>query len=133
MTPCGIATRASQWNRRKTVIDLGKLRSICDARIDSFASLGESERTAHGKLSVFIDNGASVLGVAHLDTVYPDKTWFFADEENVYCPRLDDRLGVYLLLDVIHRLGVKCDILLTDGEESMLSSAQGWSTDKEYN
>jgi len=54
-------------------------------------------------------------------------------ELRVYSPVLDDRLGVYIITDVLPKLGLKYDILLTDDEEIGQSTAQFFSTEKKYN
>lgn len=75
----------------------------------------------------FKDNGADVLGVAHLDSVMPymhftiakmrPDTWIFA-------PNLDDRLGAYVIADYLPKAGVECDILFTTNEEKGRSTAR---------
>lgn len=72
-----------------------------------------------------IDNGSSVLVLAHTDTVFPVTAHkVVADSRRVYSPALDDRLGVYIALDLLPALGVVVDVLLTDGEESGNSTAE---------
>lgn len=86
----------------------------------------------------FRDNGSRILAVAHLDTcVRPDqRTANFvtlADgEEVVYSGALDDRLGAYTILDLLPRLGIEVDILLTVGEESGCSTAEHFMPEKRY-
>lgn len=83
------------------------------------------------------DNGASVLAVAHLDTVVPAKgrTPSFHDTSRgplINSGALDDRLGAYVILDMLPRLGVACDWLLTVGEESGASTAGHFTHGKDY-
>jgi hypothetical protein len=88
-----------------------------------------------GSAYKFIDNGANILAVAHLD-IHPNiaQDNFFAEcDERVYSPALDDRLGVYILLDLLPALGINVDVLLTDDEEVGLSTAQLFDTQKQYN
>lgn len=80
----------------------------------------------------FKDNNSNVLAVAHLDTVQPDD-WYYIQNNILYSPVTDDRMGVYVLLYMLPRLGVNVDILLTIGEESLNSSAQFFYTEKQYN
>lgn len=90
-----------------------------------FAKMGVTINTPDGQLT-YIDNGANILGVAHLDSLQPKgKCWRY-DKANgkVYNPVVDDRLGVHILLDVLPRYGIKFDVLLTDGEEQGRSTAQ---------
>jgi len=113
------------------VIDVTRLEAICRMPVDAFASYGESAPTPEGNY-VFSDRGERVLGVAHLDTVLPC-THFARDGDRVYCPALDDRLGVYLLSDLLPLLGVKFDLLLTDGEERGCSTARWFVPPRRYN
>lgn len=84
----------------------------------------------------FTDNGSRVLAVAHIDHVQKDRGWGtvrLGESELIFSPRLDDRLGVYTILDLLPKLGVKTDILLTDNEETGNSTAKLFSTKKRYN
>lgn len=87
------------------------------------------------------DNGSDILAVAHLDSVQDDVgcqvTWTAAGPL-VTCGALDDRLGAYVILDLLPRLGVVCDILLTTDEELGRSTAREFAEDhhaegKRYN
>lgn len=75
------------------------------------------------------DNGSNILAVAHLDTViaHDRRTATFVNTEAgpvVFSGALDDRLGAYTILELLPRLGLKFDILLTVGEESGRSTAE---------
>lgn len=87
--------------------------------------------TEHGYM-MFGDNGGDVLAVGHLDTVQQDKH-VYVEGNNLYSPQLDDRLGVYLLLEVLPNYGFNCDVLLTDSEETGNSTAQFFRPHKQYN
>lgn len=85
----------------------------------------------------FKDNGSSVLAVAHLDTVAHSDTRAarFIETESgpvVFSRALDDRLGAYIILDLLPNLGVQYDVLLTTGEESGSSTAQFFDAPKQY-
>jgi hypothetical protein len=85
----------------------------------------------------FRDNGSRVLAVAHLDTVMPGnrRTPHFSKTVNgplIRSGALDDRLGAYVILDLLPKLGVTCDWLLTVGEESGASTAEHFTPGKEY-
>jgi hypothetical protein len=85
----------------------------------------------------FRDNGSRVLAVAHLDTVMPGnrRTPHFSKTVNgplIRSGALDDRLGAYVILDLLPKLGVTCDWLLTVGEESGASTAGHFTPGKEY-
>lgn len=84
----------------------------------------------------FKDNGSNVLAVAHLDTVQK-KGWCEAvrlpHDTFIFSPKLDDRLGAYVILELLPKLGVNCDILLTTDEEQGASTASEFETTKQYN
>lgn len=85
-----------------------------------------------------MDNGSNVLAVAHLDTVVDPEQRMCgflntADGPVVYSGALDDRLGAYIILDLLPKLGVNVDVLLTVGEESGQSTAEHYDPGKEYN
>lgn len=113
------------------MIDVSRLEAICRMPVEGFAAFGEVVSTPGGNY-VFRDQGERVLGVAHLDTVLP-ATHFVHDGERVICPTLDDRLGVHLLLDVLPLLGVRFDLLLTEGEERGCSTARWFQQPRRYN
>ena len=75
----------------------------------------------------FKDNGADILAVAHLDSVSPYMHFDTArlrPDTLIWASNLDDRLGVYVILDYLPKAGVKCDILLTTNEEKGRSTAR---------
>jgi len=79
----------------------------------------------------YIDNGADILAVAHLDTVQPlsgIKQW---ENTRIHATGLDDRLGAFTIFNL---LPYRVDILLTDHEEIGQSTAQYFDipTDKTY-
>lgn len=81
----------------------------------------------------FKDNGAKILAVAHCDNVHRAE-WFASDKDVIFTSSLDDRLGVYTILDYLPSLGeVAYDILLTMGEESAKTTAANFKTEKQYN
>jgi hypothetical protein len=77
--------------------------------------------------------GAPVLAVAHCDYRDCGSDHFYRGRQRgqdiVLSSRLDDRLGVYVILDVLPSLGIKCDVLLTDDEEKGQSTAQHFEPD----
>lgn len=124
------------------MIDYVKLKERCNAEIEDFFNEGEVKQTVNG-VYIYKDNGASILAVAHLDMVNELKHFIIAGEGKVTVDKsiitvrpksnngtvvlstaLDDRLGAYLILDLLPQLGMKYDILLTEGEESGRSTAQ---------
>jgi len=107
-----------------------QLLKRCRASKETFASLGTTIQTKHGPLT-HIDNGSNILAVAHLDWVMWRKPKI--KNNTVYCPQLDDRLGVWTILDILPYLGINVDVLLTDSEECGQSTAQYFESPKEYN
>ena len=82
------------------------------------------------------NNNSLVLGVAHLDSVQKSNFCELLKHPNgsiVFCPKADDRIGVYTLLFLLPKLGIKTDILLTVDEEQGKSSGRFFTTDKKYN
>ncbi len=113
--------------------DTTRLREVCEAPISYFEKYGQVVRTQWGNY-VYQDNDAKVLAVAHLDTAI--RTEFFAVDvvnQMVVCSALDDRLGAWVLLDVLPALGLKFDLLLTEGEETGMSTAMHFQTERKYN
>lgn len=113
----------------------GLLQRLTDP-IEAFASLGDTTHTAHGPLT-YIDRGSNVLAVAHLDWVkfnqHPVIRKQYQNIRISQCPQLDDRLGAWMILDVLPRAGITCDVLLTDSEESGNSTAKHFNPPKKYN
>ena len=107
-------------------LNLTLLRERCFAKIRNFAKVGKLESNLYGR-HFFQDNNANILAIAHLDTVQSRNNFSVGIKDGkkiVYCPKLDDRLGVYIILDLLPKLGVKCDVLLTENEECCSSTAQ---------
>lgn len=84
---------------------------------------------------VFVDRGADVLFVAHLDTVQKPKykrcrRTKKKKMKRIYAQGLDDRLGCLIAWELSKELGA--DLLLTDNEEKCQSTAK-FHDCKEYN
>lgn len=128
-------------DRIHAAYDQHTLKRVCEMRETSFARFGEVvtvTNTAHDNFYVFQDNGADILAVAHLDTVAAHSTRaarFVQTEAGpvVFSRALDDRLGAYVILDMLPKLGIKTDILLTTGEEMGQSTAQHFVAPRTYN
>jgi hypothetical protein len=111
------------------------LRRICEADELSFGDaygmqlVSIPEQRYPDNFFLYKDNGSSVLAVAHLDTVADadDRACRFVVTEGagtvVFSRALDDRLGAYIILELLPKLGLNYDILLTVGEESAQSTA----------
>jgi hypothetical protein len=67
-----------------------------------------------------------VLNSKHFQVIQERK------DTKVYNMQLDDRLGVYTMLDLLPKLGINFDLLLTEGEETGQSTAQHFTNNK-YN
>lgn len=104
------------------------------APINDYLKEGEAVATTTG-VYVYADRGFDVLAVAHLDSVANAKAATITNEKGdriVYARTVDDRVGAYVILDLLPKLGIKTDILLTEGEESMMSTAMFFETKKKY-
>lgn len=119
-------------------INMRQLKRVCQKSIQSFQVHGDVYETADG-IYIHKDNGSNVLAVAHLDTALKrEREWFHhiqlgKDNDLVYNTGLDDRLGAYIILYLLPSLGVKYDILLTEGEEICRSTAWHFESSKQYN
>ena len=111
------------------------LRRVCEADERSFGDAYDMETVhlagarAPENFYFYKDNGSNVLAVAHLDTVAyaADRACRFVTTEGggtvVFSRALDDRLGAYVILELLPLLGLQYDVLLTVGEESGQSTA----------
>lgn len=144
-----------QGDELRIKIDYHRLKERCLQSIESFEKLPNAQvfakttqrtyladketkeyRTYQEELThIFIDNGANILAVAHRDTVLGSKKFARTKDGRVICAELDDRLGCYIILDLLPRLGLTYDILLTEGEESGQSTAKDFEPPegKKYN
>lgn len=132
-------------DRAWQVFNPDTLRRICEMDERAFAhafglEVTEVSQAAPDNFYAFRDNGSDILAVAHLDTVSAPqaRTCNFVDTAAgpvVFSRALDDRLGAYVIMDLLPRLGITCDILLTVGEESGMSTASFFQppAGKEYN
>jgi hypothetical protein len=116
-------------------MNLSLLKKRCLSSEESFSDVGRVIETKDGPL-IFKDNGASVLAVAHLDSVITRPAFRVESTKNgvaVYNPELDDRLGVHVILDMLPTMGIKTDILLTTGEEIGFSTGYWFDQPRQYN
>lgn len=129
---------------KKIVIDWATLLRFCQIR--DFTRMAEE----YGAVAVggkahdtwFIDRGkrAKVLAVAHFDTVYrgkgpaPAKLLRAMNTTiGIQSIQLDDRLGAYIILEMLPALGIDVDVLITTDEEIGRSTAQYFTSEKKYN
>ena len=117
----------------------GLLRKICSSKPGAIArKYGLTAITGKRGTHYFKDNNADILAVAHLDSQIGFQHFTVArgkPDTLIYCQTLDDRLGAYLILEWLQTAGIKCDILLTEGEENMKSTAKDFipPQGKKYN
>jgi len=117
------------------MINLHALRGIYSQPFSGFEGYGKVTEVA-GRKHIFIDNGAKILGIAHLDYVLEDplvQELHLPKRELLFSPKHDDRLGAYLLLYALPLMGIEFDVLLTTDEEVGRSTAENFTTDKQYN
>lgn len=72
---------------------------------------------------IHVQRGGKVLGVAHLDSVRPFKN-FWLSKSFVGCPTIDNRLGLWVIMYGLRRMGITLDLLLCDEEEKGKSTSQ---------
>ena len=132
--PLTLTPKQQKWRRL-----LSKLEERCLQPIDEFRKLGSVVETINGPL-IHIDRGSKILGVAHLDTVAKQipKSVIWQTQNRRSLPvinsiQLDDRLGVWMLLDLLPAMGLEFDVLLCDGEERGRSTAEHFKPGREYN
>lgn len=142
--------RARRLNRRYPkreqvgrAFDRDALKRICEMHEDDFEETFNMEKVwvkqfPPDDFYYFRDNGADILAVAHLDTCvdHSQRMCSFAETAAgtvVHSGALDDRLGAYIILDLLPKLGVNVDLLLTVGEEMGQSTASFFEPKKEYN
>lgn len=107
------------------------LKWYCLADVDMLMNLGNKVVTKRGQYS-HVDNGGDVLAVVHADTVARGKPKFSYTLTGAKSIALDDRLGVYMAFEMLPKLGVVVDVLITDNEEIMRSTGAMF-VGKEYN
>ena len=121
-----IATVRSQDPR----VFVGLDRSGRRGRENGFArcrDFGEACRSA-----CLIDRNGPVLMVAHVDTVLMPGKKAGIRGDRLYHNAVDNRLGVYLGMELLPSLGIEVDLLLTTGEEEGYSTAAVFRTRKRY-
>lgn len=91
--------------------------------------VGYGKRANAMRRYAYRQGNGKVLGVAHCDYVDCGSDHFSYHKDRVWSSRLDDRLGVYVILDLLPKLGVECDVLLTDFEETGSSTAGDFAED----
>ena len=126
--------KPTKKQRRADVVanafDAAMLKRVCET--DDFAQWADRVELPAGRFYWYRDNGARVLAVAHLDTVQGDRSCRVVDSAAgllAVSGALDDRLGAYVILELLPRLGITCDVLLTTDEERGQSTAYEFAQD----
>jgi magnesium-dependent phosphatase-1 len=116
-------------------LNYDELKQIALSPIEYFKKFGKVYKTPYG-IYIYIDNNSDILGIAHLDTVQDYNHFYVKNHSDgsrkIINSQLDDRLGAYILLKVLPRLGINADILLTEGEEQGRSTAKYFKPNKQY-
>jgi hypothetical protein len=92
-----------------------------------------------GRQLIYINNNSPILAIAHLDGTMPPTHFAIGDVAHkpghtcIFTPMVDDRLGAYTLLHLLPKLGINCDILLSEGEEIGDPTSQWFFTKRKYN
>ncbi|MCK9428682.1 MAG: hypothetical protein M0R17_01555 [Candidatus Omnitrophica bacterium] len=133
----GVVNTNLEFNQAEPQVEINheELKNIALSNIEDFKKYGDVTETKDG-IYIFIDRGSSILAVAHLDTVQSSQHYYTLqhdEEELIHNAQLDDRLGAYIILNVLPKLGVNADILLTEGEETGKSTARHFVPTKAYN
>lgn len=116
----------------KVKMNYKKLRFHCLAPIAYYHTLGQYVPVRKNAGYTFIDRGANVLAIAHLDMVVRNPGfWRTQNGDVVWSGALDDRLGVYTILETLKDLPV--DILLTEDEEFAMSTGEDFKAPHQYN
>ena len=118
-------------------LDFDVMKAVFNATFEDFETLpGAQVIEVNGRKHIFFDRGGSVLSIAHLDYVNP-LTHFYpltiGKRDIVLSTRADDRLGAYIVLELLPQLKVYCDVLLTFDEEKGRSTAKNFTPHKKYN
>lgn len=116
-------------------IDFGQMEEVCSTHEYDFMPIVQSVyphaqfyTPTDGRQLIYVDNKAALLSVCHLDGTLPASHFFWGpdydtDDVRVFSPFVDDRIGAYIQLYVYTQLGIKTDILFTEGEEQGKSTA----------
>lgn len=117
-------------------VNIKRLKDRCQQSIESLLHQQGFAYDPKGEYSFRETLGSKILIVAHCDHVDCGSDHFAIDSENdtVFSTRLDDRLGVYAILDYLPSIGIEgYDVLLTNYEEKGQSTARNFRTNKQYN
>jgi len=128
--------RKSTTARVRRSFDSSALIDICERSSDGFDTYGKrTDLEGTDRFYYYADNGADILAIAHLDSVQSHRACNVTRTAAgllATSGALDDRLGAYVILDLLPSLGITVDVLLTTDEEIGASTASDFDTDKQY-
>lgn len=104
------------------------LMRICET--DDFSAYADRVDLGGDRFYWYRNTGARVLAVGHLDTVQDDRlcqVTHTAAGLLATSGGLDDRLGVYVIAELLPALGVQVDLLLTTDEEIGRSTGRNFA------
>lgn len=99
--------------------DLRKMAEYCLASKQDLVRACDwhTHDSDRGYLAMRRTPGARILAVAHIDFLRSGKV-HYVSRKRIVSSALDDRAGVYIIMDLLPRLGILADVLLTDNEET---------------
>lgn len=81
---------------------------------------------------LYLNRGSDIIAMAHLDTVCRLTGITSAKNDKVHATGLDDRLGAWIIMDLLPSIGLNYDIVLTDNEERGQSTIKNFEPAKTY-
>lgn len=134
--PVRVPSSERELRHVSSAFDIDSLRKYCTMSETELFRLAEKvgftvSHDHRGRPRAYRPGTTPILAVAHCDTVL-DSNVFAVDKKLgvVMSPNLDDRLGVYTLLELLPRLGIKPHVLLSTDEERCASTAEGFAPPK---
>lgn len=129
--------------------DVGALERIHSSPETSFLPIiqkyfphAKLQRTPDNRQLIYVDNGKKILGVAHLDGTMPATHFGVGTRYNaesnkhhtvIFSPFVDDRLGVFTLLELLPQLDIQVDLLFSVGEEIGNPTSRFFNPPRQYN
>lgn len=128
------------YKKARAAYDFTALERVCGMQIEDFHVYGNRHDKDNKDFFFYRDGdeGTNVLAVGHLDSVQKAR-WCervtTPDDDLIYSPVLDDRLGVYIICELLPKLGINIPILLTTNEEVGASTARSFDikADHQFN
>ena len=112
-----------------TVMDMRGHIKADDVKIDAGVLVGLSRRQRKK-----LKKEMRAKAVKNIPTLAPAVVYGNIEKDAIINTiALDDRLGLWIITDVLPSMGIVCDVLITTDEESANSSAHDFTTTKDYN